>query len=73
MITLGVLNLLATVTAATPKITKLYGQMIPKIKSGGCQLGAFNDRYQLLPVVVHLAAPIAYRKTKPTPAKLATL
>jgi hypothetical protein len=54
-------------------MTKLYGQIMPKIKSGGCQLGAFNDLYQLLPVVVHLAAPMAYRKTKPIPAKLAML
>jgi hypothetical protein len=70
---LGVLNLFATVTAAMPRMTKLYGQIMPKIKSGGCQLGAFNDRYQELPVVVHLPAPMAYTKTKAIPTMPAIL
>ncbi len=34
-----VLNLFTTYTAAKPKITKLYGQIMPKMKSGGCKLG----------------------------------
>ena len=32
-------NLFATYTLAKPKTTKLYGQISPNMKSGGCQLG----------------------------------
>ena len=46
-------------TAATPKTTKLYGQIKPKIKSGGCQTGGFNDRYQLSPVLTQSPEPMA--------------
>ena len=37
-------DLLATITAATARTMKLYGQMIPKTKSGGCHDGAFRVR-----------------------------
>ena len=53
-----VLNLLATATEANPKITKLYGQIRPKIKSGGCQGGWLSERYQLSPVLTQRPEPI---------------
>ncbi len=53
-----VLNLFATYTAAKPKITKLYGQIMPKIKSGGLQLGSLSERYQLSRVFTQRLEPI---------------
>ena len=37
-------DLLATITAATARTMKLYGQMIPNTKSGGCHDGALRVR-----------------------------
>ena len=39
---------------------KLYGQINPKTKSGGCHDGAFKDLYQLSPVFTQKPEPIAY-------------
>ena len=36
-------DLLATITAATARTMKLYGQMIPNMKSGGCHDGALRE------------------------------
>lgn len=33
---------MATITAATARTMKLYGQMIPNTKSGGCYDGALR-------------------------------
>ena len=51
-------DLLATITAATARTMKLYGQMIPNMKSGGCHDGALRVRYQLSPVLTQAPEPM---------------
>ena len=52
-------DLLVTITAATARTMKLYGQMIPNTKSGGCHDGALRVRYQLSPVLTQTPEPMA--------------
>ena len=48
----------AIMKAAIPRTIKLYGQIIPNIKSGGCHLGEFRLRYQSSPVFTQKPEPI---------------
>ena len=51
-------DLLATMTPATARMMKLYGQMIPNMYAGGCHDGALRVRYQLSPVLTQAPAPM---------------
>ena len=52
------MDLLATMMADTARTMKLYGQMIPNMKSGGCHDGALSVRYQLSPVLTQAPEPM---------------
>ena len=47
-----------------PSITKLYGQMTPNTKSGGCHGGRTSERYQSSPVDTQMPLPNAYVSTR---------
>ena len=51
-------DLLATMTPATARMMKLYGQMIPNMYAGGCHDGALRVRYQLSPVLTQAPEPM---------------
>ena len=54
----ALVDLLATMMADTARTMKLYGQMIPNMKSGGCHDGALSVRYQLSPVLTQAPEPM---------------
>ena len=43
----AVITNMATNTAATARTMRLYGQMIPNTKSGGCHDGASEPNYSV--------------------------
>jgi len=62
-----------TRTAAMPRIMKLYGQIRPKTKSGGCHGGRFSDEYQPGELLVQIPEPSAYMTTRIIPIAAATV
>lgn len=56
---IGLLIFCETWYAVTPKMKKLYGQISPKTKSGGCQGGRTSEVYQPGEVFTQMPEPTA--------------
>jgi hypothetical protein len=50
-----------------PSMMKLYGQIIPKTKLGGCHGGRLSDAYQPGELETQIPEPKAYIKTRAIP------
>jgi hypothetical protein len=63
---------LATLTDAIPRTIKLYGQINPNTKSGGCHDGRLREPYQPGELFTQNPEPIAYISTRTIPIPAAT-
>ena len=55
----GLLNFCDTRNAVIPSTTKLYGQIRPKTKSGGCHGGLTSEAYQPGEALTQIPEPTA--------------
>ncbi len=57
--TSDLVNIFEIRKAEIPNTIKLYGQIKPNTKSGGCQLGLLRDVYQPGELFTHIPDPTA--------------